>query len=308
MTQTASSAIAGLVTFEVQAGVLENLRRNLVYANRAWSEQGKLMKGMDTARFVFIPDLAVSTTPMTEGTTPTAVALSETHVDVSTSQYGNLVDITDIAEAKSPVDLVAEASEHLSRNVQEVIDTVSRDAIAAGGTAFYAGGKTSRAGLTSSEVLKGSDLRKMYFTMRKAKVPTLPDGNYYLILGTEQAYDLKTDTTTASGVIPVLQYTRPDVVISGEIQAYEGFRFLIAQAPPTFSGNGITVTGAIAFGPLKGWGVADLQTLSVHHVAPGGDHSDPLALSRKLGWKMNFGVATLANSRYYRLESATTTL
>jgi len=306
--QTSSSALNSIITFDVQEAVLENLRSNLIYANRAWSAQGRLMPGTDTAKFVFIPDLSVSTTPMTEGTTPTAVALTQTSVDVSTNQYGNLVDITDVAKVKSPVALVAEASERISRNAQDVIDQVTRDNIAAGGTVFYSSvDHSTRATLDSTDTLTGALLRKLYFTMRKNKVPTTANGHYYLILGSEQGYDLKSDVTASSGPVATLQYTTPSAVIEGEVLAYEGFRILMAQNPPTFS-SGVTVTAGIAFGSLPGWGVADLQSLEVRHVPPGGDHSDPLGLSEKLGWKMMFGVAALDNARYYRLESATTSL
>lgn len=308
MTQTTSSVFASLVTFDVQERVLENLRTNLLYANRQWSEQGQMMKGTDVARFVFIPDLSVSTTPMTEGTTPTAVALSETHVDVSTAQYSNMVDISDVAKLKTPVDLVSEASERLARNAQQVIDQITRDTIAASGTPFYAGtGNAARADLASTDTLKGSDLRKLYFTMRKNKIPTFPDGTYLIIIGEDQGYDLKADTTTASGVVPTLQYTRPDIVMKGEVGAFEGFRILTSNEPPSFSST-TNVEAGIAFGPLKGWGVADLQSLQTFYVAPGGDHSDPAGLSTLLGWKMMFGVAALATGRYYRLESAFTAL
>ena len=309
MTQTVSSDFAGLVSFDIQERVLENLRTNLLYANQAWSQEGQLMKGTDTARFVFIPDLSVSTTPMTEGTTPTAVGLSETHVDVSAAQYGNLVDISDVARLKSPVDLAAEASERLARNAQEVIDQITRDTIAASGTAFIggAGTHTTRATLDWGDTLTGANLRKLYFTMRKNKVPTFPDSTYILILGSDQAYDLKADTTATSGPLAVLQYTTPRAAIEGEIAAFEGFRIVVSNNPPSVSST-VDVEQGIAFGPLKGWGRTDLQSLEAKFVAPGGDHTDPLGLSTQLGWKVMFGVAALANSRYYRLESAFTAL
>jgi hypothetical protein len=40
----------------------------------------------------------------------------------------------------------------------------------------------------------------------------------------------------------------------------------------------------------------------------GGDHSDLLAQSELWGWKIDFGVAPLDNSYYFRLESAATSV
>ena len=90
MTQTASSALSSIITFEVQQAVLKNLRTMLVYANRDNAEQGTLRQGTDTATFVTIPDLSDATTALTEGNAPTAVALSVSKVDITCAQYGCL--------------------------------------------------------------------------------------------------------------------------------------------------------------------------------------------------------------------------
>ena len=65
---------------------------------------------------------------------------------------------------------------------------------------------------------------------------------------------------------------------------------------------------AIAIGAIKGWGAGELQSFRAYHVAPGGDHTDPLAQIEEVGWKVNFGCAPLNNSYYYRYESAATAL
>jgi N4-gp56 family major capsid protein len=303
---TDSSAISTLITFQIQARVLDNLRASLVYANRAYAEQATLSPGHDTASFVFIPDLAITTTTLTEGVAPTAVALTSSKVDVTCAQKGNLVDITDVAKVKSPVALVAEAADRVSRNAQESIDQITRDVIAAGGTAFYAGSVANRAALGAGNKVTAAELRRLRATMFKNKIPPFAGPDYLLIVTAEQGYDLRADTATGS-FIDVNKYAKPETLLSGELGRMEGFRIIEAQNGPTFSST-VTVHAAIAMGGVRGWGVADLQTLSIHHVAPGGDHSDPLAQSEKLGWKVMFGAAVLANARYYRLESAASTL
>jgi len=307
MAQTLSTALTSIVTFEIQTNVLKNLRFMLTYANADFSESTHLTPGHDVASFVFIPDLAIAATPLTEGVAPTAVAMTVSKVDVSCVQYGNLVDISDVAKNKTPVQLIAEASDRLSRNAQETIDQITRDVIAAGGTAFYAGAGTSRATLAATDKLKASDLRKLRGTMFKNKIPPMADGYYRIILSPDQGFDLRNDATATGNWVDVNKYKNPEILMAGELGRMEGFRIAEAVTAPTFAST-VAVTAAVAFGAPKGWGRADLQTLSVHHVAPGGDHSDPLAQSEKIGWKVMFGAAVLANSRYYRLESATTLL
>ena len=76
------------MTFRVQSGVLKNLRAELNYADSAYSEQGTFEPGADSIVFVTVPDLALSTTVLTEGTAPTTQALTLTTTSVATSQYG----------------------------------------------------------------------------------------------------------------------------------------------------------------------------------------------------------------------------
>ncbi len=85
----------------------------------------------------------------------------------------------------------------------------------------------------------------------------------------------------------------------------EGFRIMEVVNAPTFSST-VLVYASIAVGRLKGWGAGELQTLRTYHVAPGGDHKDPLAQEELVGWKVAFGVAVLSNTYYFRFESAAT--
>ena len=309
MAQTESSAFQAAITFTVQAKVLENLRDDLIWANPAWAEQGRFDPASDMLTFLSFPDLSSTTpqTPLTEGSAPTARAISMDTVTVSTDQYGDLVNITDLAKVKSPTDIVAIASERVSRTAREVMDTITRDNIFMGGTAFYQAGDTTRAGLAASDTITGADLIKLRSTMKAANVPLPSDGYYRLILSINQTYDLIADTTATTGFIPVSQYTdRVESVFAGEIGTLHGFRIMESDTAPTFSST-TTVYAGLAVGDIKGWGAGELQTFSMYHTAPGGQ-SDPLHQLEKVGWKVNFGCAPLNNGYYFRVETAATSL
>ena len=310
MAQTTASAFQAAITFTVQAKVLENLRDDLIWANPAWSEQGRFDPASDMLTFLSFPDLSSTTpqTPLTEGSPPTARAISMNTVTVSTAQYGDLVNITDLAKVKAPRDIVAIASERVSRTAREVMDTITRDNIFMGGTAFYQAGDTTRAGLASTDTITGADLIKLRSTMKAANVPLPSDGFYRLILSINQTYDLLSETTAVTGFAPVSQYTdRVENIFKGEIGTLHGFRVMEADTAPTFSST-TTVYAGLAMGDIKGWGSGELQTFQAYHIAPGGDHTDPLAQLEKVGWKVNFGCAPLNNGYYYRVETAATTL
>jgi N4-gp56 family major capsid protein len=310
MASTKAAAFQAAITFSVQNTVLQNLRDDLLWANPSMAEQGRFDRASDMLTFVKYPDLSSTTpqTPLTEGTPPTARAITMTTVNVSTAQYGDLVDITDIAKVKAPNDVVATAAERVGRTAREVMDTISRDNIFLGGTPFYQGTNTTRSGIGSSEVTTAADLIKLRSTMKKNNVPLGPGGMYKLYCSINQAHDLRAATTANQAWVPISQYTGKIAEVDrGEIGALHGFRIIEADTAPTFAST-TTVYAAIACGGINGWGAGELQTFQTYHVAPGGDHSDPLAQIEEVGWKVNFGVAPLNNGYYYRYESAATSL
>ena len=306
MAQTTSSALSAAITFRVQKKVLENLRASLVYADRAYADEGSFDAGIDTLTFVGVPDIALNTTPLTDGTTPTAKALSITTVTVSTAQYGDLVSITDLAKVKSPIQLVDIGAERLARQARESIDKVVRDVIAASGTVYYHSGAAAgtRVDIAAGDLMTSAELKRIRAKMFKAKIPPFSDGYYRMFVHPDVGYDLRTDTGTG-GWMDANKYVTNETLLRSELGRMDGFRFIEVVNAPTFTST-VTVYASIAVGNIKGWGAGDLQTLRTYHVAPGGDHNDPLSQEELLGWKVNFGVAALSNSYYFRVESAAT--
>jgi len=260
MAETSASAFQAAITFTVQSKVLENLRNNLVWANPGLAEQGRFDAASDMLTFLKFPDLSSTTpqTPLTEGDAPTARAITMTTVTVSTAQYGDLVDITDIAKVKAPGDVVAIASERVARTAREVMDTITRDTIFLGGTAYIQGDlvttNAARSDLGSTEYLTGKDLIRLRSTMKAGNIPLFPDGYYRLYVGNNVAHDLRYDVTASVGWTEIAKYTdagRRDL-ISGEIGTFNGFRIIESDTAPTFSST-TTVYGSLAVGNIKGW-------------------------------------------------------
>lgn len=305
--QTTQSALSAALTFRVQKKVLENLRAALVYADPMFSENGSFDSGTNQLMFISVPDFAVGPLTFTEGGRPEKRALSITTVTVGTTQYGDLVAITDLAKAFSPFDISNTAAERITRKAKEDIDQIVRDVIAAGGTAFYAGvgNPANRAAIAGTDLLRSLDLRKLRAKMYKAKIPMFSDGMYRIMVSPDQGFDLRNDGTTNGNWYDVNKYTDNTPLLKGELGRLEGFRIMEVHNAPTFA-SGVTVHAAIAVGDIKGWGSGELQTLRVYHVAPGGDHADPVATEELVGWKVSFGAAVLKNTFYYRVESAAT--
>ena len=307
MATTNSAVLSQVMGFALRKPALENLRAALLFGNKSWAEMGRFEPGADVVKFATVPDLSIATTPLTEGTPPTAVALSVSAVMLDSDQYGNLVDITDLAKVKSPLDLTNLAGERLGRNAAESIDQLVRDVIAGGGTVMYSeAAATVRTDLDSTgDEVTAAVLRKLAAKMFKAKIPRFPDNFYRIIVSPEVGYDISSETGAGS-MIDVKKYTDPSDIIQGEIGSMGGFRIVQAVNAPTFAST-VTVHASIAFGRLPGWGWGDLQSLRTYYTPPGGK-SDELHQKESVGWKVAFGTAVLANARYFRLESAATAL
>ena len=304
MALTDSLVISAAVTFKVQSKVLENLRDELIWANPAFAEHGDFSPGFDTLMFVAFADLTPPSVGLTEGSAPTAEALSMTTVTLDTDQYGQLINITDIAKIKSPKDLVPIASERLTRSAKQLLDNVSRDVIAAGGTPYFAGtGNAVRSDLAATDIATVADLRRMKWQMFKSKIPLPADGFYRLFAAPEVAGDLAAD----DDFIEANKYGHTMELFKNEIGSIAGFR-VIPLVNGASASSTTTVYISIAVGDIKAWGAGELQSLQVYHVAPGGDHSDPLAQSELLGFKVDFGIAVLNNGYYFRYESAASDL
>ena len=303
--QTASTALSAAITFKVQSQVLENLRNALVWADPSLAMPGNFDPGTDTLMWVDIPDLPINTTALTEGTRPNTRALTMGTVTLSTTQYGDLISITDVAKLLSPVQIVAIGAEHISRQAAESLDQVARDEIASGGTPFFGSiDHTTRATLDSSDKLTVDGVGGLNYlraSMFSDKIPPFSDGFYRLYVSPGQALDLRQDDDFKT----VYQYTNNAPLVKGEVGQVAGFKVVETQTIATVS-SGVLVQLAIAIGDIKAWGAGHLQSMQVFHVAPGGDHDDALEQEELLGWKCMWGVAVLNNDYYYRVESFAT--
>ena len=211
-----------------------------------------------SVRFFTQADLAVASTPLTETVDPDAVALSDTYVDVTPTEYGNAVNITAKLEATSMFDIEAAAINALGYNAGVTIDTIARNVWQTGTNITYAQGDASSApaGRTSvnygasgsRNILRAVDFRKAYAQLQGANVPTF-DGYYMAYLHPDVAFDIKNETGDLGWRAPQ-NYGAGDGlmgVINGHIGDFEGFHVVVSSRAPVFvnASNGAGATGTV---------------------------------------------------------------
>jgi N4-gp56 family major capsid protein len=317
-TTTSTTNFSDLVTQLVAARAEEELRARAVHAMPGLYVPARFVKGTNTLRYARYADLAVSTTTLTEGTAPTDDALTISSEYFTAAQYGATVAISDLANLDSPHDLISIAAERVAYKAVRSMDHIVRDNIhanAATSAIFGATGattltqNTANSAVATAGLLSGAFVKQMVARLKGANVPAFADGTYRCIIHPAQEYDLVSDTSV-NGWIESRKYVDNTELLTGEIGMFAGVRFIVSSDAKVYSTAGASsgnVYNALFLGP-DSYAIGDSQTLQSYFVAPGGDHSDPLAQKALVGYKMRFGSLLLdeAGARYRILKTQAT--
>ena len=317
-TTTSTTNFSDLVTQLVAARAEEELRARAVHAMPGLYVPARFIKGTNTLRYARYADLAVSTATLTEGTAPTDDALTISSEYFTAAQYGATVAVSDLANLDSPHDLISIAAERVAYKAVRSMDTLVRDSVHSNALTTAIFGATGAATLTNNTansavaaagVLTGSFVKQMVARLKGSNVPQFADGTYRCIIHPAQEYDLISDTSV-NGWIEANKYTNQTPLLTGEIGQFAGVRFIVSSDAKVYATAGASagnVYSALFLGP-DAYTIGDSQTLQSYFVAPGGDHSDPLAQRAIVGYKMRFGVLNLdeAGARYRILKTQAT--
>ena len=317
-TTTATSGFSDLVQELVSARAAEELRARAVHAMPGLYVPARFIKGTNTLRYARYADLSVNTTPLTEGTPPTDNELSISSEYFTAAQYGATVAVSDLAQIDSPHDLISIAAERIAYNATRSMDVLVRDQIhanvltsavfgATGATTLTA--NTANSAVAAAGVLTGAFVKNMVARLKGANVLPFADGTYRFIIHPSQEYDLVSDTSV-NGWIEANKYVNNIPLLTNEIGMFAGVRFIVSSDAKVYATAGASsgnVYTALFLGP-DAYTIGDSQTLQSYFVAPGGDHTDPLAQKALVGYKMRFGSLLLDNAgaRYRVLKTQAT--
>jgi N4-gp56 family major capsid protein len=317
-TTTGTSGFADLVQELVSARALEELRARAVHAMPGLYVPARFIKGTNTLRYARYADLAVNTTPLTEGAPPTDQELTISSEFFTAVQYGSTVAISDLANIDSPHDLVSIAAERVAYQAVRSMDQIVRDNIHSTALTSAVFGATASGTLTQNAansavaaagLLNGAFVKQIVARLKGANVPQFADGTYRAIIHPSQEYDLISDTAV-NGWIESRKYVNNTDLLTGEIGMFAGVRFIVSSDAKVYATAGASsgnVYAATFLGP-DAYAIGDSQTLQSYFVAPGGDHHDPLAQKALVGYKMRFGSLLLdeAGARYRIVKTQAT--
>ena len=286
--------------------VIESLQPNLYFEQFGTIE--KVAEGNYTSRFFTFDQIATSSvSSLTEGAAPTSIAVSVSATDVTPTQYGVVVEMTDLVALTSVFDLINASLVEVGKAMARKIDVAIQTVVNAGSNVIYADDVADRASLGSSNTLDVTELIKAGQYLRGKSAPEYKGGGFACPMHPNVAYDIMSDTGTGQW-IDVHKYASPDNIFKGEVGAINGLRIVQTPNIQTFSSTvtvyPTTVIGADAY-RISYWLPSKIKS----YVLPpenASTVSNPLGQKGTVGAKTVMGVAITQQDRLVRIESAAT--
>lgn len=285
-----------------------------------WAQVRDLpMKMTNVIKFRRYALLAVNTTALTEGVTPSGKQLSVTNVTATVAQYGDFVTLTDFLELTTLDPVLTEMADVLGQQAGNSLDQLCRDVIVVGTTVQYASTATTTATVTAAmkitqaevreavRTLQGNDAAKMTRMVNPSTgFNTSPiNASYIGIISENTLFDLKDEP----GFTHVEEYASQKDVMEGEVGKMDDVRFVMTTNAKVESGLGAgsidvhnTMIIAQNFYAISRISGAALKNI-VKPLGSAGS-ADPLDQRSTSGWKATF-VAVILNENFgLRLEHA----
>ncbi len=245
-----------------------------------------------------------------EGTNPTAITWGATSFSTGASQFGVLIQVTDLLVRNSAIEVIQNASKEVQLALARMVDTALQTVVNAGSNGvIYSGGKTSRATLGSGDIIAQSDMVTAVTRLRSsnaAGVKPFADGSYAAVIHPTVMGDLMSNTSTGSW-IDAARYTSPGDIVDGRMKGYRGVKYL-ESAWQNYYNSTVPVMPTTLIGQDSfGWGYYQAPQ-AILTTTP--DAYNPLNLYSSIGGKVTLGVTRFndspGNIRIVRVESAFT--
>lgn len=279
--------------------------------------------------------IALATTPLTEGVTPSSTTVTNTDVTATLAQYGDRVRLTDVILDTHEDPVLGEFSDILGEAAGQTKETLLYNVLKAGTNALFSNGADRGAVNTaiSADVLRRAiralkrQNARMITSMLAAtdKVDTHPVPPCYVAFCHP---DLERDLQAISGFIRVQNYGTWKPLGDNEIGSFENIRFLTSTLYTPFVGategsataNGMItsthgaggvrvdvyptlIVGKDAYADVALAGAGAITPMVVN---PSPSDSDPLAQRGHASYKFYHAAAILNDAWMIRVESGAT--
>ena len=288
----------------------------------------------DNVKFRRPVPFTVSTTPLAEGVTPSAQAMTYQDVPVAMNQYGFTTIITDRVHDMAEDPVLKDASMLIGEQMAETLELVTWGVLRGGTSVIYGNDdgtplrtevntsvsiNTIRAAVRYLQAQRGKPVNKMISGSPNDNT-TPVEGGYIAFGHTDLAHDIR----AIPGFTPVAQYGSMKPLCPEELGAVENVRFILSPVLASFpnAGASLASTGKISTGgslidvyPLTivaqdAYGLITLKgasSIEPKVITPGTPSaSDPLGQRGYVSAKTYYNAVRLNESWICRLEVAAT--
>lgn len=243
-----------------------------------------------TVYFTRYSPLSINTTPMTEGSNPSQVSLSEATVSAVASEYGAYAQISKFLSLTSIDKNNKEKIEVFGQNMGETLDTIVRETVVSGATTQLAGGVSALSSIAASNTMSSAEIRKAVATLEEQKAMKYDDGFWLGKLVPQSKYDFTGDSTWVNAKT----YSDVKDLYTNEMGELHGVRLLLSNNPHTDAST-VTVYSNLIHG-AQSFGTIDLENdapqLYVKISGPQ-DTSNPANRYSTISWAGNFTSVVL---------------
>jgi len=138
-------------------------------------------------KFATIP---AATTALTEGTPPSASTLSISTVAATVSQYGAVVDGSDLVSTQTIDNTLTEVAMLLGENMGNTLDIIDRTILIAGTNAQYASTAGSRAQVGSGMFMDAGEIREAVRTLERANAKPYTGSQFITVIHPDTKADM----------------------------------------------------------------------------------------------------------------------
>jgi len=271
--------------------------------------QRDVPKGFHQLTFPQTSQIATaSVSTIAEGVNPASTTWGSTSYSSGISQYGLLVQVSDVLVRNSAIEVIDAAVRQVKFALARQIDNALQTTVV-GGTngVLYAGGKTSRANLAAGDLVDTvtylKAIRNLRTTNSAGLMPMFGD-LYAAVAHPNQTYDLM-NNTNAGSYSDLGRYTSVDNLIKGTVGDFRGARILESANVQTFSST-VTVYPMMFLGHESfGWGWFQAPT---PEIVTSPDSNNALFLYTSIGAKAGIGSTRFEDTssayRIVRYETA----
>lgn len=257
---------------------------------------------------------------LTEGTQPAAINATWSEVQATVSQYGQVLLYSDLAEEQSVDDVMGESVENLRESMNDALDLLTRDVLAAGTNVQYAsiaatlGGAS---GVGSGMLLNLAELREAKRNLGNSNVKGVSgeDGLYVVVTNPDTSFDLEADSNITNIFMHSNQAKHNEELFKPYFRDLPlGFRLFVTTNTRKFAAVGLSAMDVVNTTVLgnEAFACVDLEAFPPQIIrkerGSGGATGDPLNQIASVGWKASHAAVILDQARQVRILHGTSAM